>query len=77
MRERKLLKIVRSGMVLERSFFLRRTLATVAQVQNSDLQSARPYNDIPGPKPIPIFGNKFRFLPGFRKYFLFLQVKFF
>jgi len=67
MRERKLLKIVQSGMGPKRRFFLRRTLATVAQVQNSDLQGARPYDDIPGPKPIPIFGNKHHFLHGFGK----------
>jgi hypothetical protein len=28
-------------------------------------QDVRPYDEVPGPKPIPLLGNKFRFFPGF------------
>lgn len=43
----------------------RRTLATAAP---DALQAVRPFKDIPGPKGIPILGNKFRLIPGFSKY---------
>jgi len=41
--------------------------STAAAVKPAEWESARPYEEIPGPKPIPIFGNKHMFLPGFRK----------
>ena len=41
----------------------RRSFATAAQQE----QQVRPYKEIPGPRAIPIFGNKFRFIPGFSK----------
>jgi len=34
----------------------------------------RPYHEIPGPRAVPIVGNKFRFLPGFRENFLHFKV---
>ncbi|XP_065349179.1 probable cytochrome P450 301a1, mitochondrial isoform X2 [Cloeon dipterum] len=45
-----------------------RQFAGAATALKQDVQPARPYEDIPGPKPIPLLGNKFRFMPGFRKY---------
>lgn len=38
------------------------TLAT-ADVEGQDLLRHRPYSEIPGPKPIPLLGNTWRFLP--------------
>ncbi|XP_065349171.1 probable cytochrome P450 301a1, mitochondrial isoform X1 [Cloeon dipterum] len=45
-----------------------RQFAGAATALKQDVQPARPYEDIPGPKPIPLLGNKFRFMPGFKKY---------
>ncbi|KAF4519781.1 hypothetical protein B566_EDAN009031 [Ephemera danica] len=39
-----------------------------AAVHEHELATARPYAEIPGPKPWPIVGNSLRFLPGFSKY---------
>jgi len=40
------------------------TLDTLAvNVGEQDLLSHRSYSDIPGPKPIPLLGNTWRFLP--------------
>lgn len=42
----------------------RATLDTLAaDVEEKDLLSHRLYSDIPGPKPIPLLGNTWRFLP--------------
>lgn len=34
-----------------------------ADIGEQDLLSPRLYSDIPGPKPIPLLGNTWRFLP--------------
>lgn len=42
----------------------RATLDTLAvDVGEKDLLPHRPYSEIPGPKPIPLLGNTWRFLP--------------
>jgi len=41
-----------------------RTLDTIAvDVEGQGLLRHRPYSEIPGPKPIPLLGNTWRFLP--------------
>lgn len=44
-----------------------------AAVEKDVCTSYRPYAEIPGPKPIPILGNTWRFIPYIGKYF-FLRV---
>ncbi|XP_059479868.1 probable cytochrome P450 301a1, mitochondrial [Neocloeon triangulifer] len=51
--------MMRRGVALCRTI-AKRAFATATQ--------PLPYDKVPGPKPIPILGNKFRFLPGFKKY---------
>ena len=48
-----------------------RSNSTVAvpQVAQNDLDTAKPYEAIPGPKPLPIIGNIWRFLPYIGKQF--------
>ncbi|XP_071452597.1 probable cytochrome P450 49a1 [Hetaerina americana] len=46
----------------------RRFRSVVAAVQEvdsetTDIASARPYSEVPGPKPIPLLGNSWRFIP--------------
>lgn len=42
----------------------KRALDTLAvDVEGQDLLRHRPYSEIPGPKPIPLLGNTWRFLP--------------
>jgi hypothetical protein len=54
-----------------------RLLSTAAAVKPSEWDTARPYEEIPGPKPVPIFGNKHLFaVPGFRKSQLPLKYQF-
>ena len=45
----------------------RNATATAAQPVADELSAARPYEDIPGPKPWPIVGNALRFIPGLGK----------
>jgi hypothetical protein len=33
------------------------------EAQETKWKQARPYSDVPGPKPLPIVGNTWRFLP--------------
>lgn len=37
---------------------------TATQVKTDDFSNARSYENIPGPKPVPILGNAWRFIPG-------------
>jgi hypothetical protein len=46
----------------------RKLLSTAAAVKPIEWESARPYEEIPGPKPIPILGNKHLFVTRFRKW---------
>ena len=39
------------------------TLTTIEDDQQQDFSQVRPYSEMPGPKPIPILGNTWRFLP--------------
>lgn len=44
---------------------LKVNLSTCPHVQNTEkineLENARPYSEVPGPKPIPILGNTWRY----------------
>lgn len=50
-----------NGLLLEKNYA---SIGT-CPVQNEELswEEAKPYNEIPGPKSYPIFGNLFKFLP--------------
>lgn len=37
--------------------------SSVASIQDEVWERARPYSAVPGPKPLPIVGNTWRFLP--------------
>lgn len=39
------------------------TLTTIHDERQQDLSHIRPYNEMPGPKSIPLLGNTWRFLP--------------
>ncbi|GLH07255.1 Probable cytochrome P450 301a1, mitochondrial [Gryllus bimaculatus] len=39
-----------------------------ADARSADWERARPFQDIPGPKPLPLLGNTPRFLPGIGEY---------
>ncbi|KAJ9595929.1 hypothetical protein L9F63_012876, partial [Diploptera punctata] len=46
-------------------FFAKRNVTAAAtKAVPDDVKNARPYEEIPGPKPLPVFGNAFRFIPG-------------
>ncbi|CAB3372379.1 Hypothetical predicted protein [Cloeon dipterum] len=45
-----------------------RPFASQAQEKAADSNGPWPYSQVPGPKAIPVLGNKFRFFPGFAKY---------
>ncbi|XP_059479867.1 probable cytochrome P450 301a1, mitochondrial [Neocloeon triangulifer] len=51
--------------MLRRGLAPSRTIATRAFATTTQ---TLPYDQVPGPKPIPFLGNKFRFFPGFQKY---------
>jgi len=42
---------------------VRRFESSVASLQDEVWERARPYSAVPGPKPLPIVGNTWRFLP--------------
>ncbi|XP_076619364.1 putative cytochrome P450 301a1, mitochondrial [Colletes latitarsis] len=49
---------------VKRSTRVLRTIETLAaEIEEQDLSRYRPYSDIPGPKPIPLLGNTWRFIP--------------
>lgn len=37
--------------------------AVIDNLTTEELNSVRPYGEIPGPKPIPLLGNTWRFIP--------------
>lgn len=39
------------------------TYTTIEEERQQDVSDIRPYSEMPGPKPIPILGNTWRFLP--------------
>jgi hypothetical protein len=43
--------------------FKRNSTAAVAQARPEEWEYAKPFEDIPGPKPLPIIGNIWRFIP--------------
>ncbi|KAG8221868.1 hypothetical protein J437_LFUL003244, partial [Ladona fulva] len=45
------------------SFHLNKNYKMAETASVEDLSKVRPYHEIPGPKPLPIIGNIFRFLP--------------
>jgi hypothetical protein len=48
-----------SALVLQRC----NSTAAVAQARPVEWDFAKPFEDIPGPKPLPIIGNTWRFIP--------------
>jgi hypothetical protein len=48
-----------SAVVLKRC----NSTAAVAQARPDEWEYAKPFQDIPGPKPLPIVGNTWRFIP--------------
>jgi len=48
-----------SALVLKRC----NSTAAVAQARPEEWDYAKPFEDIPGPKPLPIIGNTWRFIP--------------
>jgi hypothetical protein len=48
-----------SAVVLKRC----NSTAAVAQARTEEWDCAKPFEDIPGPKPLPIIGNTWRFIP--------------
>lgn len=60
--KRKLARSLAHG--IKRSSNVLRTLETLAtEVEEQDWPQYRAYSEIPGPKPIPLLGNTWRFLP--------------
>ncbi|XP_046395335.1 probable cytochrome P450 49a1 [Ischnura elegans] len=58
--------VVRSSGAVGRRF--RSAVASVVQEvqeggESADVSAARPYSEVPGPKPIPLLGNSWRFIP--------------
>lgn len=41
----------------------RSQIAPIAEVTDEILSNARPYSEVPGPKPIPLLGNTWRLIP--------------
>jgi hypothetical protein len=41
----------------------RNSTTAATQLLEREWKNARPYEEIPGPKPLPVFGNFWRFLP--------------
>ncbi|XP_059479866.1 probable cytochrome P450 301a1, mitochondrial [Neocloeon triangulifer] len=58
----------RNKLLAKRFLHLGRRRFSVVVTHEDLKQEVRPYEDIPGPRPIPILGNKFRFIPGFQTY---------
>jgi len=52
-----------SALVLKRC----NSTAAVTQARPEEWEYAKPFEDIPGPKPLPIIGNMWRFIPYFGK----------
>jgi hypothetical protein len=62
-----------SALVLKRC----NSTAAVTQARPEEWENAKPFEDIPGPKPLPIIGNMWRFIPyiGNVNYFIFNSFK--
>ena len=60
----------RLGRQTIRHHVVKRHNSTVAAAQavQDELDTAKPYESIPGPKPLPLIGNVWRFLPYIGKY---------
>jgi hypothetical protein len=40
-----------------------RNRSTTAVITDVGVESTKPYDEVPGPKPLPVFGNTWRMLP--------------
>jgi hypothetical protein len=49
----------------------RNSATTATELLQREWNSARPYEEIPGPKPLPVVGNFWRFLPHIGKEMLY------
>ncbi|PNF21414.1 hypothetical protein B7P43_G15326 [Cryptotermes secundus] len=53
----------RSALLASRGHTARCTASSVAALKDEVKEYARPYSEVPGPKPLPLVGNTWRFLP--------------
>lgn len=53
----------RRALLASRIHTARCTASSVASLKDEVQECARPYSEVPGPKPLPLVGNTWRFLP--------------
>ena len=53
----------RSALLASRCHTARCTASSVAALKDEVQECARPYSEVPVPKPLPLVGNTWRFLP--------------